>query len=79
MRFVFPSSAHLLDICFVAHRYIVDDEVKYLKPAMELLRPERNTLTVSLTDVEDFSTKLTTLIQEHYFRWVWRDPVGSFS
>ena len=48
--------------------YIVDDEVKYLKPAMELLRPERNTLTVSLTDVEDFSTKLTTLIQEHYFR-----------
>lgn len=50
-------------------RYAVDDEVKYLKAAMELNRPERNTLVVSLLDVEDFSTKLATLIQEHYYRW----------
>lgn len=46
-------------------------ELKYLAEARSLDRPERNTLTVQLPDVEEFSTKLATVIQEHYYQLVW--------
>ena len=49
-------------------RFHVDGEVKYLADAQELIRPERNTLTVSYQDVETFNGQLATLIQEEYYR-----------
>ena len=52
-------------------RFMVEGELKYLADARELIRPERNTLTVSFLDVEEYSTKLANLIQENYYRWVW--------
>lgn len=36
--------------------------------ARELNKPERNTLTVSMRDVEQFNANLATLIQEEYYR-----------
>ena len=47
-------------------RFQIDGEVKYLADAQELIRPERNTLTVSYQDVETFNGQLATLIQEEY-------------
>merc|ERR550534_93017 len=32
------------------------------------MRPERNTLTVSFTDIENFNAQLATTIQEEYYR-----------
>lgn len=49
-------------------RFKVDDEVKYLSDAQELIRPERNTLVVSYSDVETFNAQLSTIIQEEYYR-----------
>ncbi|XP_027060547.1 zygotic DNA replication licensing factor mcm6-A-like [Pocillopora damicornis] len=46
----------------------VDGEVKYLPEVQELIRPERNTLTVSYQDVESYNAQLSTLIQEEYYR-----------
>uniref|UniRef100_A0A8C9LG53 DNA replication licensing factor MCM6 n=1 Tax=Pavo cristatus TaxID=9049 RepID=A0A8C9LG53_PAVCR len=37
-----------------------DGEVKYLRDAEELIRPERNTLTVSFVDLEQFNQQLST-------------------
>lgn len=48
--------------------FMVEGELKYLADARELIRPERNTLTVSFLDVEEYSTKLANLIQENYYR-----------
>nr|XP_002125719.2 DNA replication licensing factor MCM6-like isoform X1 [Ciona intestinalis] len=48
--------------------YSVDGENKYLQPAEALIRPERNTLTVSFSDVETFNQQLATSIQEEYYR-----------
>ena len=48
----------------------MEGELKYLDDARELIRPERNTLTVSFLDVEEFSTKLANVVQEHYYQWV---------
>ncbi|XP_026570430.1 DNA replication licensing factor MCM6 [Pseudonaja textilis] len=45
-----------------------DGEVKYLQDAEELIRPERNTLTVSFQDLEQFNQKLATTIQEEFYR-----------
>ena len=42
--------------------------MKYLLPVKELMRPERNTLLVSFRDVEEYSTKLATIIQEQYYQ-----------
>ncbi|KAM9322307.1 DNA replication licensing factor MCM6 [Pholidichthys leucotaenia] len=45
-----------------------DGEVKYLREAEELIRPERNTLLVSFTDLEGFNQELATTTQEEYYR-----------
>ncbi|KAI0231089.1 DNA replication licensing factor MCM6 [Lamellibrachia satsuma] len=45
-----------------------DGEVKYLDAAQELIRPERNTLTVSFADVEMHNQSLATVILEEYYR-----------
>lgn len=45
-----------------------DGEVKYVQEAEELIRPERNTLLVSFTDLEGFNQELATTIQEEYYR-----------
>ena len=49
-------------------RYTVDADLKYLDSARDMIRPERNTLTVSYLDVEEHSTKLANVIQEHYYQ-----------
>lgn len=46
----------------------MDGEEKYLPEVQELIRPERNTLTVSYQDVESYNAQLSTLIQEEYYR-----------
>eukprot|EP00794_Sanderia_malayensis_P003738 gene3738-4260_t len=46
----------------------VDGDVKYLAEAQELMRPERNTLTVSFHDIESYNSQLSTTIQEEYYR-----------
>nr|XP_039262507.1 DNA replication licensing factor MCM6-like [Styela clava] len=48
--------------------FSVEGEVKYLAPAEALMRPERNTLTVSFTDIEIYNQQLATTIQEEYYR-----------
>ena len=45
-----------------------EGDLKYLDDARELIRPEKNTLTVSFLDIEEHSTKLATLVQEHYYQ-----------
>ncbi|XP_066489115.1 DNA replication licensing factor MCM6 [Tiliqua scincoides] len=45
-----------------------DGEVKYLHDAEELIRPERNTLTVSFVDLEQFNQQLATTVQEEFYR-----------
>ncbi|XP_064420055.1 DNA replication licensing factor MCM6 [Latimeria chalumnae] len=45
-----------------------DGEIKYLRDAEELIRPERNTLTVSFLDLEQFNQQLATTIQEEFYR-----------
>ncbi|XP_005049719.1 PREDICTED: DNA replication licensing factor MCM6 [Ficedula albicollis] len=45
-----------------------DGEVKYLRDAEELIRPERNTLIVSFADLEQFNQQLSTTIQEEFYR-----------
>ncbi|TTI92377.1 Zygotic DNA replication licensing factor mcm6-B [Bagarius yarrelli] len=45
-----------------------DGELKYLRDAEELIRPERNTLLVSFTDLEGFNQELATIIQEEFYR-----------
>ncbi|XP_048860854.1 LOW QUALITY PROTEIN: DNA replication licensing factor MCM6-like [Brienomyrus brachyistius] len=45
-----------------------DGEVKYLRDAEELIRPERNTLLVSFQDLEQFNQELATTIQEEFYR-----------
>jgi len=46
----------------------LNDELKYLIEAQELIRPERNTLSVSFADVETYKSELATIIQEEYYR-----------
>ena len=40
----------------------------YLADAEELIRPERNTLTVSFVNIEQYNQQLATTIQEEYYR-----------
>ncbi|XP_069816467.1 maternal DNA replication licensing factor mcm6 isoform X1 [Dendropsophus ebraccatus] len=40
----------------------------YVPAAEELIRPERNTLIVSFTDIEYYNQQLATTIQEEYYR-----------
>lgn len=46
-----------------------DGELKYLRDTEELIRPERNTLLVSFTDLEGFNQELATIIQEEFYRY----------
>ncbi|XP_033731881.1 zygotic DNA replication licensing factor mcm6-like isoform X2 [Pecten maximus] len=48
--------------------FSVDGEQKYLSEVQELIRPERNTLTVSFEDVEKFNQQLSTTVLEEYYR-----------
>lgn len=48
--------------------HAADGEVKYVREAEELIRPERNTLVVSFTDLEGFNQELATTVQEEYYR-----------
>ena len=50
-------------------RYQSDGELKYLTDAQELIRPERNTLSVNFEDVERHNTQLATTILEDYYRY----------
>ena len=59
-------TSKLLD-CF---RYSVGGDVKYLAAALELVRAERNTLTVSFEDVERYNQQLAVTILEEYYRFV---------
>ncbi|XP_076354711.1 minichromosome maintenance 6 isoform X1 [Tachypleus tridentatus] len=43
-------------------------ELKYLKDAKQLVKPERNTLQINFQDVEKFNQNLATTIQEEYYR-----------
>lgn len=45
-----------------------DGELKYLRDAEELIRPERNTLLVSWADLEQSNQELATTVQEEYYR-----------
>ena len=59
---------------FVVCRFQTGDgEVKYVREAEELIRPERNTLLVSFADLEGFNQELATTIQEEYYRCLYRD------
>lgn len=58
----------LLRESFVCRFQNSDGEVKYLRDAEELIRPERNTLLVSFTDLEQFNQELATTIQEEFYR-----------
>lgn len=55
-------------LCVSVHRFHAEGEVKYVREAEELIRPERNTLLVSFTDLEVFNQELATTIQEEYYR-----------
>lgn len=55
-------------LMFVHCRFTVDGEQKYLSEVQELIRPERNTLTVSYEDVEKYNQQLATTILEEYYR-----------
>ncbi|KAL3836521.1 hypothetical protein ACJMK2_021945 [Sinanodonta woodiana] len=48
--------------------FTVDGEQKYLHEVQELIRPERNTLSVSFEDVEKYNQQLATTIMEEYYR-----------
>ncbi|XP_051943449.1 DNA replication licensing factor MCM6 [Hippocampus zosterae] len=53
---------------FLEEFQTADGEVKYVREAEELIRPERNTLLVSFIDLEVFNQELATTIQEEYYR-----------
>ena len=42
--------------------------MKYLPLARELVKPEHNTLSVSMKDVERYNANLTGLILQEYYR-----------
>uniref|UniRef100_A0A8C5NFX5 DNA replication licensing factor MCM6 n=1 Tax=Gouania willdenowi TaxID=441366 RepID=A0A8C5NFX5_GOUWI len=56
------------NVCIFVKYQTPDGEVKYVREAEELIRPERNTLLVSFIDVEGFNQELATTIQEMYYR-----------
>ena len=66
----FPLVSHcnVLLSLFANCRYSVDGEQKYLAEVQELIRPERNTLSVSFEDVEKYNQQLATTILEEYYR-----------
>ena len=65
MFFHLELNIQYTSLCF---RFVYEGEVKYLKPAESLIHLERNTLTVSFTDIELYNQQLATSIQEEYYR-----------
>ena len=57
-----------LNAVFAFCSFKVDGELRYLQDAKQLENPERNTVTISFLDVEEYNTKLATLIQERYYQ-----------
>ncbi|RDD39503.1 Zygotic DNA replication licensing factor mcm6 [Trichoplax sp. H2] len=49
-------------------RYEADGTPKYYADVAQLVRPERNTLTVSFKDIENFDSDLAVTIQQEYYR-----------
>ena len=45
-----------------------DHQPKYLEPAKELVKPERNTLQVSMRDIQVFNESLSETITKEYYR-----------
>ncbi|CAL8083199.1 unnamed protein product [Orchesella dallaii] len=45
-----------------------DEKPKYLDDATELIKPDRTTLTVSFSDIQEYNQNLATVITEEYFR-----------
>ena len=60
----------MLKCCFspLSFRFTVDGELKYQQGVEELIRPERNTLTVSFEYIQQYNQQLATTIQEEYYR-----------
>lgn len=50
-------------------RFSVNGELKHLPEALELIRPERNTLTVCFADLEQHNQQLATTILQEYYRY----------
>jgi len=48
--------------------WTVDGEVYYLEDALNLIKPERNTLTVSLPHLESYNPSLEATIKDEYYR-----------
>lgn len=48
--------------------FSVNGELKHLPEALELIRPERNTLTVCFADLEQHNQQLATTILQEYYR-----------
>ena len=44
------------------------DQAKYLEPAKELVKLERNTLQVSMRDIERHNSRLAETITKEYYR-----------
>ena len=47
----------------------IDDEAKYLEDARNLIKPERNSLTVAFPDIQDYNQNLATVVTEDYYRY----------
>lgn len=60
---------YLIYFAVANFRFTVDGEQKYLGEVQELIRPERNTLTVSFEDVEKYNQQLATTVLEEYYRY----------
>ncbi|ODM91352.1 Zygotic DNA replication licensing factor mcm6-A [Orchesella cincta] len=46
----------------------LDEKPKYLEDAQHLIKPDRTTLTVSFSDIQEYNQNLATVITEEYFR-----------
>lgn len=44
--------------------------MKYLAAALELVRAERNTLTINFEDIERYNQQLAVTILEEYYRYL---------
>uniref|UniRef100_A0A803T322 DNA replication licensing factor MCM6 n=1 Tax=Anolis carolinensis TaxID=28377 RepID=A0A803T322_ANOCA len=63
-----PESSKSCQTPLISQFQNSDGEVKYLRDAEELIRPERNTLIVSFEDLEQSNQQLATTIQEEFYR-----------
>lgn len=62
------TSKNLIFFCQKCFSFKADGENKYLNEVQELIHPERNTLSVSFNDIESHNSRLSTIIQEQYYR-----------